>query len=498
MDKNTALEGPAIAPAASTTLGETAPAPTQPQGFEWIPHGDSTARKRARAHVTRGFRRQKAAEALLSGGKQTSKTTKRASNIGSQESTTTSLVDVATPHPREETKVDMISGQISTRGSPIVLPRSMSHTFPFAEFPVKLSPEKQRLLYHFIFGLVPLSFAGHGRHNRGNYQPVKMIVFKTSLVGEPGFHVLLSAAANDIASMRGLQNSKDGIQHHAIAIRLVNQRISDWKSDFSSECLSSVALLAGLELLFGTPEALNVHMNGLAIMLDLEGGLESIRHTEPQVHAMISCELPHTDPDGVPADILSNLSGSYDLYGELMSVLSGMSLMTTVSRSDSASDAQRHEVSNNVARIDTALHQWIRLPRIEGCKSRRRYVLQSLYLVALIYTSLVSEYNVPQNGIFLERFERIWAGDAHEWGMSVGGVFRSLLQGDHFGSQEFESHAARLVDSSITRGWIEWRDINETLLKFFMYDQACRGQLQTLWKGRLEQIPPVLAIGQQI
>lgn len=39
-------------------------APAQ-ETFEWVQHGDASARRRARAHVTRGFRRQKAEAAEL-------------------------------------------------------------------------------------------------------------------------------------------------------------------------------------------------------------------------------------------------------------------------------------------------------------------------------------------------------------------------------------------------------------------------------------------------
>ena len=42
-----------------------------PETFEWVQHGDASARKRARAHVTRGFRRQKAEAALLAKNKTT-------------------------------------------------------------------------------------------------------------------------------------------------------------------------------------------------------------------------------------------------------------------------------------------------------------------------------------------------------------------------------------------------------------------------------------------
>lgn len=68
------------------------------------------------------------------------------------------------------------------------------------------------------------------------------------LLGAPGFHVILAAAANDIAAARGLKTSEAGLKHQRIAIALVNKKLSDWRPDSSNESLASVALLAGLEV----------------------------------------------------------------------------------------------------------------------------------------------------------------------------------------------------------------------------------------------------------
>jgi len=69
-----------------------------------------------------------------------------------------------------------------------------------------------------------------------------------SLLGAPGFHVILSAAANDIAVLHGKEVSEDGIKHQRIAIELVNKRLLKWQPDSSNDGLASVALLAGHEV----------------------------------------------------------------------------------------------------------------------------------------------------------------------------------------------------------------------------------------------------------
>lgn len=96
-----------------------------------------------------------------------------------------------------------------------------------------------------FFGLAPLSFVGD---NRADFQPVKKLVFNMGLLGAPGFHVILAAAANDIAAARGILTSEDGLKHQRIAMALVNKKLSQWQMDSSNESLASVALLAGLEV----------------------------------------------------------------------------------------------------------------------------------------------------------------------------------------------------------------------------------------------------------
>jgi hypothetical protein len=49
---------------AVSQIGEEQNAPQETvQKFEWVPYRDASARKRARAHITRGFRREKALHA---------------------------------------------------------------------------------------------------------------------------------------------------------------------------------------------------------------------------------------------------------------------------------------------------------------------------------------------------------------------------------------------------------------------------------------------------
>jgi hypothetical protein len=94
--------------------------------------------------------------------------------------------------------------------------------------------------------LAPIAFAG----DTPNFQPVKKILFGLGSTEASSFHMILSAAANDIAILQGRQNREEAIKHRAIALSMVNKRISQRGLDSSDLTLTTVALLAGYDVSF--------------------------------------------------------------------------------------------------------------------------------------------------------------------------------------------------------------------------------------------------------
>lgn len=92
--------------------------------------------------------------------------------------------------------------------------------------------------------MAPIAFAG----DTPNFQPVKKILFCLGSTDASTFHMILSAAANDIAILQGRQNSEEAIKHLAIALSMVNKRISQRGLDTSDLTLTAVAFLAGYDV----------------------------------------------------------------------------------------------------------------------------------------------------------------------------------------------------------------------------------------------------------
>jgi hypothetical protein len=117
--------------------------PPAAQAFEWIPHGDASARRRARAHISRGFRRQKAAQALKDSETVKEKeNTNARSNVRRDSTLESTVVNVSTVQPCDETQ-GWVSQELAlqpTLGS--------GRGDPFACIRITLGPEKQALLDH--------------------------------------------------------------------------------------------------------------------------------------------------------------------------------------------------------------------------------------------------------------------------------------------------------------------------------------------------------------
>lgn len=95
--------------------------------------------------------------------------------------------------------------------------------------------------------MAPLSFQLDAR---ANFSHVKLLSFQASLNSPPAFHVILSAAASDIAVLHGNKDSKEAIMHRGMAISGVSKALVglDGGAKMRDESITAVALLAGNEV----------------------------------------------------------------------------------------------------------------------------------------------------------------------------------------------------------------------------------------------------------
>lgn len=135
--------------AAGTAVGKKPPPPPA-QAFEWIQHGDASARRRARAHITRGFRRQKAAEAKknLEKGKQSESQEEKRGGGASKITPAVDELDAAFEDNEPWSAEPYEGARHSSQELALHPTLGSGRRDPFTSLPVDLGPGAHALLDH--------------------------------------------------------------------------------------------------------------------------------------------------------------------------------------------------------------------------------------------------------------------------------------------------------------------------------------------------------------
>ncbi|KAE9378982.1 hypothetical protein N431DRAFT_326830 [Stipitochalara longipes BDJ] len=493
-----------VTPRVTTTPQSTA----EPQSFEWIPvQGDPTARRRARAHISRGIRREKALREAQAQGENKENEGSSSSSPGTRSEKGQSSATSAEGSPPHQ-EIDVKSAQKVIENQ--ILRRSLGigggscGDDPFQCFPVKLSLRDQAILDHYLFVYAPGSLTAE---SRASFQGIKNFSFESALQHPSAFHVVLALGASHIAIMTGKEDSEESIKHRWMAVKTVNERLSKKAAASDDSNIASVALLAGLELMFGCPRNYNIHMNGLTTMLELRGGFDTFRKRKPGLYATISwldmvaaCNLyskrrfsqprpPDASPKQAPEDKVPKsaprLPPGYDMTKVLPDIFKGLGTVSSVINGDDFTNEARLNSSTFINETDAKLYSLKCLPDRTGNTSRRHHLNQVFPTVVLIYVTFISNHDGPTTNEFLSRFDKIFEGNAVDLGQVFVKIFQLLLAGVPFESESFTAEISSLIEACTEMDWLAMRDTKAALLDFLVHDPACEGQLQDLWKDRV-------------
>lgn len=193
----------------------------------------------------------------------------------------------------------------------------------------------------------------------------------------------------------------------------------------------------------------------------------------------------HIDYFGVPENFRRRLPVRFDLYEEVGSIIQGLHTTTIAIRTDDTSTFQNLASNTIITRINIKLSDLIHVPDPEGASFRPMYLIQSFYILALVYTALVLGYEGPAAELFIYRFEKALVDSGTDFGIAISNLYRLLLASEDLTSDTFGVCMIELVDIAVTMDWSSWRDVKNMLLDFLVHDPACHGQLQDLWKERM-------------
>jgi hypothetical protein len=165
-------------------------------------------------------------------------------------------------------------------------------------------------------------------------------------------------------------------------------------------------------------------------------------------------------------------------------------------------EAQNFDCVDFLNEIDSSLYTSYITPDTSGNRSRRRHILESYQSLVLIYTTFISQSPPLSNSLselFMLRLSNILVIKAPEWGSSIIDLFRLLSPGcarrpsysetsSYDDNSWYEIEIKKVIDASDTLGWEIWQSIKVALFNFFITDEGCKSQQQTLWKRRVEMM----------
>lgn len=384
---------------------------------------------------------------------------------------------------------------------------------PFNQFPVKLTSGKDLgLVDHYYTTFRPKPFL----LSDCDYTPVKKLMLQVSMQDAASFLVIISGAANDIALRSGRPQSQQSIEYKSQAMALVNKRMSFSQSYFTDGTINACSMFAGTELLFGTPETFNTHMDGVMEMLKSRGGYEKLQQTNPLLASLLawhdfagaaalachrrfaftSCDphgtssspkpIEYTAPFNIPRD---TLPPNYTLYDDLMILLGNLENATTLIRTKSMDRAKLEQHTAFVAKLNSDLMRILSPPTSQTTPFRRFLIEDSFRIACLIYISAICRgYDGwdLQTNITIDELKGSLLDDSQAWSAPTEMLLRFLLGGGKAQSQRTVHYVEQLMKMFVPLDWKQWKGIKDTLLSFFCSAEMCAGPLQDLWRCRID------------
>ncbi|KAG4432121.1 hypothetical protein IFR05_012395 [Cadophora sp. M221] len=471
------------------------------RSFEFINSEDKDGTRRAKSHAVKDFkRRQKAEGARFQRLRESGKKKAIAANPPPK-----SGEDISYDQVRSSPPVVVPSPTLALAGE--------SSVDPFSHFPIQLNSSKDLgLIHHYHSTFIPKPF----EIAQCDYGPFRKLIFDVVVKDPAAFLLVVSGAAEDIAVRSKKPVSQQAIIYRAKAMNMINSRMqspSEFKSDGS---ISACVLLAGLELLHGSIESYETHMDGLCLIMKLRGGFQVVQKSNPLLAALAAWfdytgsagligkrrfEFTSCDPTTFSQSIrpprftpplnvtYKTIPKNYTLYEDLMIILEGLENATQLAQEIPQDPEKLQKHTSFLKNIDDDLLRTLALPSKTTNVFRRFLIEDSFRLAALIYLSGITHClveGVLNCDLFLNHLHMKVLDASADWGHSIGMILRLLMGGGRVHSQENVYYVMQLMDLAVIMNWSAWKFVRDTLLDYLLHAEICAGVHQSLWLCRMD------------
>ncbi|KOC09041.1 hypothetical protein COH20_004729 [Aspergillus flavus] len=171
-------------------------------------------------------------------------------------------------------------GNAETLGIPAQILSGIRHALefvncdPFHTFPVTLTAQHRKLLYHWLSthtsGMsVALPHAA--------FDPIREVWLPLDLSNSASFNATMAHAAAHLAYLHGELASPEALRYKTEAISIITKWLDDPEQALRNETLVSVVRLLMFEKYWGIDGQWEVHRDGLQRLINARGGLSALR-----------------------------------------------------------------------------------------------------------------------------------------------------------------------------------------------------------------------------
>ncbi|KAG4444285.1 hypothetical protein IFR05_000260 [Cadophora sp. M221] len=392
---------------------------------------------------------------------------------------------------------------------------------PFARYPVPMKGQMRELLDE----------AFDDRYH--NIGPWRDACLPIGMLGPPAFHQMLSNALLNIRCRRPTCTPSDtyeSIRHHAIAVKMVKDGMSDPAIATSDAFIGAVVGLTCYHCHTGNHEAWKLHMNGLDQIIQLRGGIHTLDSSKlvrslmgwsditgssvedvppryplppfiPELETLRLCPAISLHQDQILAVWLSRFPNHIDLLN-LMSHLQRFNYHIQY-------EAQHPErkIFNDgdfaTAYLFPLIHRFLSMSgNAIVADEQDMHILQAVRIACLLYTAeirrlfgingVAAKLHTQKLKFYLERSTNDWGELAmlRLWCLAMGG-----MESEGADRAWFATEVAR---EGATLGYPMWHDLETQMEEMIWFTDAHRPKFWSLYHGFDDSFPgpAVLGVGE--
>ena len=324
-------------------------------------------------------------------------------------------------------------------------------------------------------------------------QSVRAICYEVALNDPAAFLVILAISCADIALLHGESDSLAAVKFDTKSIGMLKDRIASQSGATSDGTLATIALRVLFELLFKDSDSISAHLDALAHLVKLRGGIGAIEAMNPQLARLLNLAdyLPPISalagtrryyPNDVravsctPGPTIANLPprgleglGQFDIYHDIKQILD-LTLMATYAVQSGDFDLY--------SQIETTLNTQLSALTSIGSSmlawSRRCEILICVDITALIYLQTIYSKGVYSDAVvdrLMQQFIATFPNPPQTWIEPARNLLFALMEGEH----DLNSFISELMILGSSLNRFSWLDIKFGLMS--LHSRMCVSSL---------------------